>query len=280
MTAIFLLGKSGDILNSLPIAKHLADTEGKPDWVVAQKYRTILLCASYVNPVPVAFHINEAHRALKFCAAKYDQLLVAQAYGKTWMGRRDKPHNVCAWLTCGFTEEQFHDVDRFPLVLDRRDRAREDFLYRRHVKSDRPLILLAVGCARSAPFASHGIFTAAIQRKWGESCFILDLCKIKAARLYDLLGIMERARLLITADTSALHLVAAAPRVPTIVLRGDSGFTAARPRFKPCAVFSYNTVIREMTRMHGAIYDALTLPHGRPELPDAPECDFDLHAVD
>ena len=215
--AIALLGKTGDLLNSLAIAKSIADAQGHPvDWIVCNKYASVLYGASYVKPVKVGLPIQDMSRALKLHEANYDKILNLQTYGKTWNGRRDRAHNVVAWLTAGFTEEQFADTKTFPLVLDRRDRERERFLVETHVHGNRPLILLSVGCARSSKFPSHHIFTEAIYRKWGQNCEILNLCSVKAGRFFDLLGLMERARLLITVDSSPVHLATAIPALPVI----------------------------------------------------------------
>jgi hypothetical protein len=45
--------------------------------------------------------------------------------------------------------------------------------------------------------------------KWAEKYFLVDLSKITAEKPYDLLGLFDAARLLVTIDTMHLHLVAA-----------------------------------------------------------------------
>lgn len=257
-TAIALLGKTGDILNSLPIAKHLADAQGHPvDWIVSFKYATVLSGASYVNPIKVPYYVHDLQKALNIHKAKYEKIVMLQTFGKTWGGRRDLPHNLVAWLNAGFTEAQFHDLKSFPLVLDRRDPCRERVLVERHVKSNQPLILLSVGCGRSAPFAANGVFTQAINRKWGMNCHILNLCKFKAPRFYDLLGLMERARLLITTDSSPLHLATAIPTLRVVALAPDNSYTGARPRNRTVPLFRYGQVIGRMKEVHEAVFSGL-----------------------
>jgi len=50
----------------------------------------------------------------------------------------------------------------------------------------------------------------------------VDIGRIKAHRIYDLLGLYDRALCVITGDTSTLHL-ASCSRVPLIALLADGG---------------------------------------------------------
>lgn len=264
---IFLLGKAGDIINILPVARRIGFAlTCTPDFIVANKYVPVLLGVSYVNIVKVAYHVVEIHRALNALSKNYQTVLMAQTYGRHWTGRRDISHNVIAWLNCGFTEDDFADTKKFPLVFDKRDPERERFLVSQHVKTRKPLILISVACSRSAPFGSHRVFMDAIERRWSNKCEILDLCRVKAPRIYDLLGLMEKARVLITSDSSPLHLATAIPRLPVIALLGDNPYTAARPRCNIVGRFGYNEAIGRMTDVHTAVAGALSLsPDGTGE---------------
>jgi hypothetical protein len=51
---------------------------------------------------------------------------------------------------------------------------------------------------------------------------LIDLGKIKAHRLYDLLGLMERARFLVATDSAVLHLARAVPALPVVALQADT----------------------------------------------------------
>ena len=195
-TAIFLGGKTGDIIDALPIAKRIADNFGKPDWIVCAKFASVFSGVSYLKPVKVHWYLQDfVPKAQAQFGKSYDRIFMAQTFGKSWTGRRDLPHNLVAWLNCGMTEAQFYDIKGFPLLFDKRDRSREDFLYRRSVKSSKPLLLMATACARSSSFASHHVFGEAIRRRWNERFNIVDMCLLKAGRIFDLLGILERAAL-------------------------------------------------------------------------------------
>jgi len=253
-TAIVQLGKYGDICNLLPIAKHLHDKGNTPHWVVNINYMSVLAGVDYVHADPVHFSVTRIKDALNYARASYGRVLNGQPYGKEYTGPKDDSYNLLAWKSCGFGEH-FDDVDTFPLVFNKRDFDREDFLAEQHgcKNAGAPIILLAVGCARSSPFPSRAVFADAIQRKFGSRCKIVDLCDVKAARIYDLLGLFEKASLLITADTYAVHLATAAPMLPVISLVNDKAFLSTRPRCRVVLRLRYSEAIERMKDVHQAI---------------------------
>ncbi len=249
------LAKVGDIINALPIARHF----GIRDWIVSAPYAHVLLGASYVNPVRVFFGPANVKSALKFAAdSGYDQVLLAQTFGKHWTGRRDLSFNEVAWLNCELTSEQFHDTDNFPLLFDRRGPEREALLVEEHVKGKKPLLILAVACGRSSPFASHWIFSHAIRAKWGAVFEIVNLCDVKASRIYDLLGLLERARLIISTDTFVVHL-ATACETEVIALVNDNPWCATTTRRPALLRVPYAEVLERMREVHAAVLSVLEL---------------------
>jgi len=264
-TAIVQLGKYGDICNLLPIAKHLNDSGNTPHWVVGINYMSILAGVDYVHADPVHFNVTRIKDALGYAQASYGTVLNGQPYGKDYAGPKDDSYNLLAWKSCGFGEH-FDDTNRFPLVFNKRDFDREDFLAEQHgckkKNEGAPLILLAIGCARSSPFPSRAVFADAIQRKHGGRCKIVDLCDVKAARIYDLLGLLERASLLITADTYALHLAAATPMLPVVALVNDRPFLSTRPRCRVVLRLKYSEAIDRMKEVHQAVSEATVVRFG------------------
>lgn len=253
MTAIVCLGKHGDQLNALAIAYHFRPV----DFIVSSAYASTILGASYVNPVRLSCGPADVPRALAYAGEKgYEKVLLAQAFGKHWSGRRDISFNEVAWLSCGLTSEQFHDTVNFPLVIDRRDKEREAFLVKRLVIGTKPLLLLSVGCARSSPFASHWIFTNAIRSRWGSVFEIINLCDVRAPRIFDLLALLDRARLIISSDTYVLHL-ATACTAPVIAFVNDKPWSATTTRRPSLLRLPYGEVIGNMRRVHSAIESVL-----------------------
>lgn len=253
LTCIVLAGKAGDLLNAMGMARHLYFKSGiKTPWIVSAKYAQVLLnAASYVEPVIVHFQIHELDKAMMLAKQRYSTVLNAQAFGKIRRAGYSVPYNVASWLSAGFTEEQFHDSVNFPLVLDR-DKEREDFLYRRHVHGKKPLLLLNLGCGKSSPFHGHHQLTEAIKKKWSHTFEILSLCDVKAARISDLLGIIDKAKLLITTDSAVLHL-ATASSVPMVCLLNDGSWLGTRPRREPHLQMRYGEVAKRTSEIHAAI---------------------------
>lgn len=247
-----LLGKNGDIINSLPIAKHLHDSGTTPAFVVSMNYSHVLRGVTYVKSDVVHYPPTSIELALEYARNKYDKVLNLQVYGLTYKGPRDLPYNVLMWKSVGYGDK-FDDTTNFPLIFDRRDKERESFLITQHRRGDRPLVLLSVGCSRSSPFATHGAFSDAIRRKHGHYCEIIDLCTVKAARLYDLLGLFDVATVLITADTSALHLATASPALKVVALTNDKPFLSSRPRCNVIYRTTYNQVSDKMNEIHDAL---------------------------
>lgn len=255
-TAIILLGRYGDIINALPIARHICDVHEKPAWVVSKQYQSVLMGCDYLTTDAVHFSIHKTNHAVDYASGKYSHILNATAWGKHWKGRRDTSFNYLSWEHVGYGG-QFFDVKKFPLVFDNRDAGRERFLVQHHVRSDKPIILTCLRCSKSSPFGHASAMQAIIERKWGNVCQIVDLCGVKAARIYDLLGLFELADVLVTTDTAALHLSTACPKLGVIAFTNDNPFLATRPRLKPLFSCGYALALGSAQRVNESIFAAL-----------------------
>lgn len=277
-TAIVLLGRHGDLINLLPVAKHLYDTTGeKPHWVVSRVYWTTLMGCNYVEPDPVHFSIHKVQHALEYSQSKYAITLNGTAWGKHWKGSRVNSFNYSSWDNVGYGKH-FADFKGFPLVFDARDKDRESFLVERYCDS-RPLILLSLACCKSSPFHHASNLQGIIRRKWGSSCNIVDLCDVKAARLYDLLGLFDRAAVLVTGDTAALHLATASPELPVVALVNDNPFLSTQPRCKLAFSSAYAQAIPNVSRIHAAIWEALQQAQRKKQTQTVPESSGELDSA-
>lgn len=214
---IVLLGRYGDILNILPVAKHFHDQSVKPRFYVSRDFADVLDGVSYVEPRVVDLPYDRVNEAVKIASQECELVLNAQVWGVDFqVPRQCGSYNVESWLRAGFANE-FQDGQRFPLVLDRRDDERE----RQVSKPVTPgTILLNLASGFTAPFKDAAMFTSLIRESWAKDRPILDISHLKAHRIYDLLGLFDAAALLITNDTAALHL-AAASNIPVIALRNN-----------------------------------------------------------
>lgn len=257
-SAIILLGRNGDLANALPIARHLFTVDGeKPLWFVHRQYLAILKGVAYVEPVPVVLDLHRVDLAMRLAKSKAVRVINATSHGKFYKGARDASYNFKAWADNGFGEH-FHDLERFGLLFDNRCPERESELVTHHITGDKPVMLLSLARAKSSPFPNHALFEERIRRKWGKVFQIVDVQTVAASRIYDLLGLMDKARVLITVDTATLHLATAAPTLKTICLTNDNPFLASRPRYQPAFITTYSQALSSLERVHEAIVGAIT----------------------
>jgi hypothetical protein len=257
-SAVILLGRNGDLMNALPIAKRLHDLDGqKPLWFVHRTYLAVLLGATYVEPHAIVCDLHRVDIAVRLAKTKAGRVINATSHGKFYKGSRDQSYNFKAWADNGFGDH-FHDPVQYPLVFDARDPEREATLVSQFITGDRPVLLLSLAKAKSSPFPHHALFEERIRRKWGRVFQIVDLQTVHCSRIYDLLGLMDQARILITADTATLHLATAAPTLKTICLTNDNPFLASRPRYQPVYQTSYSQALSNLECVHEAIVRTVT----------------------
>ena len=216
-TAVVIPGRLGDIINVLPCVRDIALKEGgKCAVVVSSEFASVLEGCSYAEAVVISSHFTDIQPAIAMAQAMFPRVLVAKINEKA-IGTTAQCESFSeeSWRQIGYLE-RYGDL---PLVFDRRSREREQTLRTETLTrgNGKQPIALVNFTGKSAPF-DHGrqIVEAIFQR----GCQVVDLGLIKAHRIYDLLGLMDAADLLVTCDTATLHL-AAASGIPTINLIGD-----------------------------------------------------------
>lgn len=237
------LGKYGDIILMLPAFQHVAQQIGKPViCMVSQDYSTIFDGVSYVKPWVVPLHWWKGVGSARALALKegYDPIVV-----KWWDEPGAKPpvtlndsgkmitltihgerrvlpaeewdsFQASQWRYAGFTVEQMME---WPVVFDRRDPAREQKLREMYFISSRPQLLVNLAVSGTSPFKSALQARGLVRRGWCDTVF---LDRIRATRIFDLLGLYDYAAGLITTDTATLHL-ASASKVPYIAIINNGG---------------------------------------------------------
>lgn len=207
------LGRYGDIINTLPLLHLLAQEQQRPvQLMVARKYADVLDGVSHVQPVVYEGAFEDLAGALKLLAGQPHTNL--QVYGRGMSMRRQ---------TTSFIREQWHRAGRAaqwgaPLVFDRRNAAREQELVQRHCDG-RPLVLLGLS-GHSSPFAHAERMKQRVAELCSPHAQVLDLATVQAHRIYDLLGLYDKAACLVAIDTSHQHL-AHGSTVPVLALSTD-----------------------------------------------------------
>lgn len=246
MNAVLCLGRNGDILNALPMAyKIWKDTGEEPGFIAAKDYADILEGISYVKPVIYHGRFQDVGRAFDQFKGQYN-IAVAQVYGSTWIPRCQ---SFCQdmWAQAGYEA----DFDRAELVFDRRDTDREKLLVQKYING--PTILVNLSGHSSPLWASEQIL-GTIQRTWGWRATVVNLAQIRCHRIYDLLGLFDTAGLLITSDTSTLHL-ARASSVPSVqfVVETPTAWHGSAPCGNCKLTIKYGQIIKRFTEVHATI---------------------------
>jgi hypothetical protein len=233
------LGRFGDLIQLFPAFKAVRDRTGQTATVITStQYMSVFEGISYTNPVASNWEWWEGIPKAKQLADDqfgggiilqwwldaeaqppfhYPDLIknpggiILQCHGREWGVdiARWPDYGTSMWDRAGFTREEMKTL---PLVFDRRDYQRELVLY--HQVKDRknlPLLLINFN-GQSSPFAAVPEVMGVINR-FRRRFQIVDLGLIRAEKIFDLLGLYDRAVGLVTIDTSTLHL-APATRIP------------------------------------------------------------------
>lgn len=225
------LGRYGDLILLLPAFKLIHERTGKkPVVIVSDEYASVLDGVSYVTPHPIKAHWWSGMPKARAIAESMGGGIipqwwndkqstdvpkgptVLQCHGDKWGIDIHKypDFGTAMWVRAGFTRKEMIET---PLVFDRRSPEREEELVKRYVRGNRKLLLYNF-TGVSSPFGYIPEMSRLLS-DYRNKFQLLDLGEITATRIYDLLGLYDRAAGLITIDTSTGHL-AAASRVPTV----------------------------------------------------------------
>lgn len=217
MSTFMCLGRNGDILNALQICYHeYLRTKQPVRLVVAREFEPLLLGFSYIRGIGFEGTQDELPRAMK--ELPYHDMKVIQSWQNPDQSRLTDSYQKEAWRRAG-------KLDAFgtvPLVVDRRDKEREA-KFCSNFNSSKPWILVATK-SPSSPFKWGADLLYALEAAFPNH-WIIHISDSHAPRPYDLLGLFDRAALLVTIDSFPLHL-ARASRIPVIAILNDIGSMA------------------------------------------------------
>jgi hypothetical protein len=224
---ILNLGRIGDNINLLPVlySEHLAGR--RPTIVTSGKYSDLFDGVSYCDVKRYSGDPVELSNAIGLCQGLPD-LRVAQVFMHPNETRRESTYTLESYRL-----GRFRDLWRkFPYVIDQRDPTREQKLLE---NIEGPFIGVA-SLGVSSPFANSEQLINGLRLRFPDHT-ILDLSKVKAERIYDLLGILDRASCLVTIDTAHLWLANVA-KCPTVALVND-GWRGSPPPVTATSTFRY-----------------------------------------
>jgi hypothetical protein len=265
-------GRFGDLMIILPGLKHIFDSTGvKPVVIASSKFATMLDGVSYADYWPIygLNHSDNGHLRACYAMAKHQfkNIVIPKWWevdgaqmpqfvldeDDSWMTKipenERNTYMTHQWRSCGWTIEQ---LLTWPLVFDRRDSGREEQLLSKFT-SKRPFILFNFQGV-SSPFGEGWKILKGLADLISEVDFI-DLSTITAERIYDLLGLFDRAVCLITIDTATFHL-SGASKVPTIHLQRD-GHGGSLPRGNSVLRVQYGQVENSVDLIRSTIIKIL-----------------------
>lgn len=236
-TCVVQLGCYGDLLNVLPLLELLNREEPqKPSLLCLQNFADLgnLVDYAYFDVFP-GTSTEQLRTAVGYAESHYKRVLVTQC----WRNPKDTPelaavclHGYCEreYMLAGyhdaFLRGEFSDIN-----LNKRDLKAEEEFYKQTLGplvGKRFVLVNALGI--SSPLSqeeSELLFQTVRDEAHSHGFHVFDMRHIRAPSFGLLLGLFDRADLLVTIDTGTLHLAGAHKKVPYIALVQDRWSFAA-----------------------------------------------------
>ena len=234
MTCIISLARAGDIINSLACVQEIFKQQGSPVAVmVLPEFAPILEGVSYAYPVLFDGSLMDVCGAVEQARKQFDHVLVGRVCERG--ENKCESFNEESWRQLGFLERWY----KLHLEFGRRNYDREHDLVLAHTQG-RPFALYNVS-GKSSPVPNGEQWIQRNKHRIAPGVQWINLGEIKAHRIYDLLGLMDKSEVLVTGDTSTLHL-AAASKVPCVNLIAckPTLWHGSKPRNNSVACWRYN----------------------------------------
>jgi predicted GH43/DUF377 family glycosyl hydrolase len=205
--------KYGDILSALPMIHHDYIKSGvKPQLVAVAPYNKLAEDLGYVQVQTFGGSMQDLSGAIKFAKESSRDVKVTQLHGKGFeFHHRHPSFQYDQWDRGGMLDKW----DKLPLVLPRKWEINPEYV---KLGDPQPTIIFA-DHSQSSPFP-HKEELAKLLIENFPSHQIVRLSSIQAPHLFDLLALMDAADLIVTVETSHLHLSKACSK-PVIALVTD-----------------------------------------------------------
>lgn len=195
------------------------DTGQRPVVIVSREFAGVLHGVSYVQADVINGHWYTSIATIaKYATLKYGEFKITQCHGLGHSTDQNlyETFGHAMWAHAGFGHVPYGSL---PLVFDRRNPEREAKLISRVRHTNKPLLLYNLhGFSSPLPAAQavrHRL------RRYEYEFEMVNLGAIRAAYIYDLLGLYDIAAGLISIDTSTAHLASASEVRTLAYVRGD-----------------------------------------------------------
>jgi len=224
------LCRLGDILNLLPLLYEDAQKGNRSSLMVCHEYIHHLDGCSYLDALDFDGGRYDLLTAVDKAKMVSDDVKVCQVTGPrdTVLEHVYKANGITSTVTDSFQQESWRLAGRGqsdwlrqpPLIFDKRNKEREAALLKS--VGARKKMLLVAPTGYSSPFPCTPLLLDLLQMKFCRRYDVVNLGDVKAERIYDLLGLYERAVALVSVDSAPLHLAHAVPKLPVIALVKDT----------------------------------------------------------
>lgn len=253
------LGRYGDIVNILPIARHIAEMYDTPHLMVSREFASILEGISYVHPVVVPLRNDQLKEGLKLAHKDFKHVINTQIWGSDWQQeRKTSSFNRESWRQAGFWHKFDDHSPKWLPYFDRRDKEREAGVIAKVLTMDKPLLLVNVTHSASSPFPQGQDLFSEIAKRFDQRFTLMNCGSLRLSRIYDILGLMEKSAALVSIDTALLHL-AAATGIPIVALVNDKPWQGSEIRGNCVLRLPYAAATAEA--VCAAIEKAVTMPN-------------------
>lgn len=247
-------------MNMLPMVRSESLAGRHTTVMVSEQYQGLLNGVSYADRFVYRGEYNQLPDALKLAERQFgqknivccqwhrhpkDQLKLTDSYAKE------------AWRLAG----RLSEFRTAPLVFDCRKLSFEEQFYSRF-PNGKPWILLAVD-GRSSPFPKGIELFQQLTATFPE-CHVINIGNKLAHDIYDVLGALDRASVLVTIDSALLHL-SRASRCPVISLIND-GWKGSIPPEQSVITFRYSDLSTSLAPVVSAVQTVLRLRTTRPPI--------------
>lgn len=230
-TCVVQLGCYGDILNVLPLLEKLnREEEHLPTLLCMQNFMDLGRMVDYAQFVPFpGSNVTQLQTAKGYAEAIYRRVLVTQCWKNPWDTpelAKECPDGYCEreFMHAGYHAEykrgEFDNIN-----LNVRDLKHEQQFFERTTGPMiyRPFILVnTIGVSSPLRADESELLFSVIREEAAEyGLMVYDMRHIRAPYFGLLLGLFDRARLLVTIDTATLHLAGAHKTIPYIALIQD-----------------------------------------------------------
>jgi len=239
-TCLICLGKTGDVLNVLPIVHHWSIlNKKKPTMMVSKQYSDILDRVDYAYRVIYEGHWSDLSGALKLAKQKFNSTICLATYGEKF----DIEHRTSSFVLDAYERAGLLPLyDTLPLHIRWEPRA----------PFKRPTILFA-DHSQSSPFLYKQEMYALLKSEFPQHQIML-LSDVLLPHVADFAGWYEQADALVTVETMHMHL-SAATRTPVFALATDK---PSKWHGSPCSKrFAWYCRYGEFAARRGELIEAI-----------------------